>query len=370
MFRPSFIFKSKVSKKVIKISGGHCIYGNLETLYAKGKTLAEEKGAVALFVPFERNINLTHLSDKAIWDERVLKPHLLVPFDSKAEVTEVLEEYPIPKEIRKGVARVSPDEVLPNDDSWKDYITEIQKRIDKKELSKVVAARRFSYFNKVLPKEVFPWLSSDINNTNCYRIEYNFAINSRIVSCSPETLCFFKFKGDCTDVNIDILGGTKINAKLVEDFGEKNILEHRWIQRRVAGRLTALGLNPNVSELNVLSPHRDINHIFSSVTCRVDSSFNEVSIIKELHPTPAVCGVPRDKAFQIIANFEPYIRGLYGGIVAVITPKEVDVAVLIRLALVTNKKTFVYAGGGVVQGSNFNGEASEVLAKANAILGI
>ncbi|EHL97690.1 putative isochorismate synthase DhbC [Acetobacteraceae bacterium AT-5844] len=100
-----------------------------------------------------------------------------------------------------------------------------------------------------------------------------------------------------------------------------------------------------------------------------DPSINAAELAALLHPTPAVCGLPRDKAARLIGEIEPYDRDFYAGAVG-----WCDAAgdgawyVSIRCAEIAGTTARLYAGAGIVPGSDPWAEAAETGAKYGALL--
>lgn len=88
-----------------------------------------------------------------------------------------------------------------------------------------------------------------------------------------------------------------------------------------------------------------------------------------LHPTPAVCGQPQDRAAALIASLEPRPRDFYAGAVG-----WCDAAgdgawhVAIRCAELDGSTARLYAGAGIVPGSDPSAEIAETGAKFGAML--
>ncbi|KAA2316043.1 isochorismate synthase [Pseudooceanicola sediminis] len=100
-----------------------------------------------------------------------------------------------------------------------------------------------------------------------------------------------------------------------------------------------------------------------------DADMPSVQIAGLLHPTPAVCGSPRDRAAQIIQQLEPVARDFYAGAVGW-TAANGDGAwyVSIRCAEIQGRSARLYAGAGIVPGSVPAQEAAETGAKFAALL--
>mgnify|MGYP000688683946 CR=1 FL=1 len=93
-----------------------------------------------------------------------------------------------------------------------------------------------------------------------------------------------------------------------------------------------------------------------------------LDLVAALHPTPAVGGLPRDRAAQFLSTQEPFSRGLYAAPVGYF-----DLAgdgafwVAIRSALICGSRAWLYAGAGVVAGSIAQKEWAETNAKCSAM---
>lgn len=96
---------------------------------------------------------------------------------------------------------------------------------------------------------------------------------------------------------------------------------------------------------------------------------SSVELAALLHPTPAVCGSPRNRAAELIRELEGYDRGFYAGAVGW-TNAAGDGAwyVSLRCAEVCGREARLYAGAGIVEGSDPTAEADETSGKFQAVL--
>lgn len=100
-----------------------------------------------------------------------------------------------------------------------------------------------------------------------------------------------------------------------------------------------------------------------------DASISSAELAAALHPTPAVCGLPRAHAARLIGEIEAYDRDFYAGAVG-----WCDAAgdgawyVSIRCAEIAGNTARLYAGAGIVPGSDPWAEAAETGAKYGALL--
>ena len=94
-----------------------------------------------------------------------------------------------------------------------------------------------------------------------------------------------------------------------------------------------------------------------------------VELAAALHPTPAVCGLPRDRAAAVIHELEGYDRDFYAGAVGwTDSAGDVEWYVSIRCAEIAGTRVRLYAGAGIVAGSDPLAEADETSAKFVAML--
>lgn len=112
-------------------------------------------------------------------------------------------------------------------------------------------------------------------------------------------------------------------------------------------------------------------HLGTRIAGRLrDESLSALDLAALLHPTPAVCGTPREAATRTIAELEGYERGYYAGAAGWVDEGG-DGAwhVAIRCAEIAGNEARLYAGAGIVPGSDPVAEGEETSAKFAALLG-
>lgn len=115
----------------------------------------------------------------------------------------------------------------------------------------------------------------------------------------------------------------------------------------------------------------NVQHLATMVEGRLSSPpASVVELMTALHPTPAVCGHPRDEALALIAEYEGLDRGSYAGPVGWVDAiGNGEWAVGIRCAAIDGTTARLYAGVGVVADSDPVAELAETQAKLQALLG-
>jgi menaquinone-specific isochorismate synthase len=112
----------------------------------------------------------------------------------------------------------------------------------------------------------------------------------------------------------------------------------------------------------------EMHHLYSriEVSCKDRPTLD--AIISALHPTASVCGSPYQEAFNLIASLEGFSRGLYSGPLGIATHDQIECLVSLRSCLLQKNILTVFAGAGIVEGSNHKEEWQELEAKIATIL--
>ena len=114
---------------------------------------------------------------------------------------------------------------------------------------------------------------------------------------------------------------------------------------------------------------RDIQHLYTPVEGQLKDNTTILQLIKSLHPTPALGGVPRKEALSIIRTYESINRGLYAAPIGWLDAEgNGEFAVAIRSATLQGNRAYLYAGGGIVADSNSQSEYEETLVKFRPML--
>jgi isochorismate synthase len=150
----------------------------------------------------------------------------------------------------------------------------------------------------------------------------------------------------------------------------KNREEHAIVVEGVADVLAGFCDDLSFDAEPSLEPTANVWHLATRFegTLR-DPDVSALDIVAELHPTPAVCGMPPEVAAATIAELEPFARGVYAGPVGwVDADGDGDWAIALRCALIEGERATLYAGAGIVAGSDPEGELDETDRKFRAFL--
>ncbi|MGH8080279.1 MAG: isochorismate synthase, partial [Lysobacter sp.] len=151
----------------------------------------------------------------------------------------------------------------------------------------------------------------------------------------------------------------------------KDLHEHALVIESVAA-----ALRPYCRELQVpAQPSLIATPTMWHLSTRVDGVLHDpatssLRLALALHPTPAVCGYPTEPARRVIQELEGYDRGLFTGLVGWCDSEgDGEWAVTIRCAMVEEHSATVFAGAGIVAGSQPEAELAETTAKLGTMLG-
>lgn len=103
-----------------------------------------------------------------------------------------------------------------------------------------------------------------------------------------------------------------------------------------------------------------VQHLYGRIAGSLRVEVTDLDLVRELHPTPAVCGQPDQDAMCLLRSFESFDRGFYAGPFGWFSKHAADVAVAIRSSLVGANSVDLYAGVGIVPGSITTSEWNEL----------
>lgn len=113
----------------------------------------------------------------------------------------------------------------------------------------------------------------------------------------------------------------------------------------------------------------NVAHLKTEFSFQLDNANSIGDLLHELHPTPAVCGFPKQEAWQFINENEQHARQYYSGIIGRLDPnRETNLYVNLRCAKIENSFVTLYAGGGIMATSTPESEWEETNYKMQTLL--
>ncbi len=252
-------------------------------------------------------------------------------------------------------------------DSWKERVAQAITRIETSKVDKVVLARDLVATTSadIDARPILKKLAAEYPST------WTFAVDG-LVGATPELLLRLS-RGMVTS---RVLAGTipktgddakdlALAASLARS--SKDLEEHEYAVRSVAEALEPFCSSTNVPESPYVLHLANVMHLATDVTGALIKSKQRVdafSLLKSLHPSAAVCGTPRNIAFDIIDEIEGMNRGRYAGPVGWVDASgDGELGIALRTGQISGREIRIYAGCGIVAGSNPEKELEESNAK-------
>lgn len=241
-------------------------------------------------------------------------------------------------------------------------LEEVIKIIKENNLPKLVLSRRkiFTDFTEINLKESFNNLCRNYPNAFKYLF---FDGETSWMGAFSEVLG--KFNKSTHEFETMSIAGT---IPVSEEWTEKEIEEQKPVSSYIRNTLTKYATLSEVQESETYDHiSGNIKHLKTDFKIKINSEDLD-SIIKELHPTPAVCGIPKDFCREIIEKVEKFPRELYAGYIKIETEDYIQYFVNLRCARLYKNSVHLFVGGGITAQSNPEKEWQETELKSEAVL--
>jgi len=256
-----------------------------------------------------------------------------------------------------------------SEDQWREQVTFAVKSIKEGGLEKVVLARdQIARSDQPInTRSILQRLEIDYPSTWLFLVD-------GLIGATPELLV----RLSKSLVTSRVLAGTiqktgnedrdlALAASLAKS--SKDLEEHEYAVRSVADALEPFCSSTNVPESPFVLHLSNVMHLATDVTGVLNDSATQADVftlIEQLHPTAAVCGTPTEVAKQLINDLEKMNRGRYAAPVGWIDANgdgEIAIALRCGLLLEDKKSMRIFAGCGIVAGSDPETEFAESQAK-------
>jgi isochorismate synthase len=264
---------------------------------------------------------------------------------------------------------------VPPPADYADAVARAVKRIRAGELRKVVLARSLEVDagRDLDPRELLRRLRAV--DPDCYAFSVPVEPRRVLVGASPELLV----ARSGLEVRSDPLAGSsprfgdpdedRASAQYLRS-SSKNRDEHAVVAEAVSDALRPFCEELTFDREPVLLGTANVWHLQTRFLGRLrEPAPGVLELLATLHPTPAVCGAPRDVAQQAISELEPFDRRCYAGPVGWVDKNgDGEWAIALRCAEIEGGTARLFAGAGIVADSSPDQEVDETERKFRALL--
>jgi isochorismate synthase len=249
------------------------------------------------------------------------------------------------------------------DPTWPERVREALDAIARLPLEKLVLSRKVLLSLDAVPElnHVLERLAARYPEAAVFAVQRG---DASLVGASPERLLGLEHglvvadalagsapRATCDDAD-QLLGG-----RLLGD--PKELAEHEVVVREILAALEPLCTAVMASHAPSLLRLQNVQHLASHVHGRIRPEVGVFELLQRMHPTPAVGGAPRGAALDWLRQHGEANRGWYTGGVGWLDEAGGDVWVALRCALLEKREACLYAGAGIVAGSEPDQELRE-----------
>lgn len=260
-------------------------------------------------------------------------------------------------------------------DQWEDAVQSAVSAIHDGQIEKVVLSRvcEARTDQPIDAAAVLAYL--DQHYRDCYRFIFEPVPNHAFFGATPELLIrkranhieTMALAGSAARSRDQALDNTFAEALLMSD---KDRHEHQLVVDSIRAKLESEVEVLSFPDSPVMLKLSNIQHLLTPIEGElVDSQTGILSLVRLLHPTPAMGGVPADRALAFLRRTEPVPRGWYAAPIGWLDTRNEGVfAVAIRSAVTQHNRVWLYAGAGIVGDSEPDKEWAETALKFRPML--
>lgn len=215
-------------------------------------------------------------------------------------------------------------------------------------------------------------------NPGAFRALYFHPDTGLWIVATPELL--IEYNKNSKHLSTMALAGTrKVDSE--GDWDRKNLKEHQIVVKYIVNTLKVHEINCTWLQKEEILKAGTVEHLYTPIEADTEISQEKMTdLLKDLSPTPAVGGYPKDIALSLINNLELHNRYCYSGWIGFEKNDKICLFVNLRSSLVTplhvnesNSQVYlynVYAGGGILPQSNADTEWEETEMKSQNLRNI
>ena len=265
---------------------------------------------------------------------------------------------------------------MPNFKEWSLAVEAALECFSTGPLKKVVLARRstLDLVEKVSPNLLLAVLMGAA--PACFHFSFQPSASAgAFLGASPELL----YRRIGTRLESEAVAGTRprsldaaederLESQLLKFSKEQ--LEHRLVVEALEQTFRNLCVEYACDEKPGVLKLSRVQHLRTAVSGTLRGTVDDAAILEAFHPTPATCGAPIAGAMQFISEYEKFDRGWYAGPFGCVSKDTAEFAVAIRSMLAKGSRLDVFAGAGIVEGSDPEREWFELEDKISGVLNL
>lgn len=243
---------------------------------------------------------------------------------------------------------------------FEQLVTQMISEISKGKIHKIVASRKEEFLPKTL--DVVQLFEKLIHKyPTAFRYLFYHPEVGMWLGATPEKLVSIQ---NGILQTMAYAGTQKFEGTLEVEWQEKEREEQQFVTDFITKTL-----QPESDEITISNPYTSqagtLLHIRTDISAKMKSGFSVKNIIEKLHPTPAVCGQPKDLAKAFILEHEGYNRKYYSGFLGELNRQNAsELYVNLRCMEIETNKVYFYIGCGITKDSNPEKEFFETLNKS------
>lgn len=252
-----------------------------------------------------------------------------------------------------------------SDDKWQAAVINALSRIESGEIDKIVLAKdQIALSENIIdPRYLLQNLAKNFDEC------WTFAV-ANLVGATPELLV----RKENEQVLSRVLAGTIARGDDSNQMAQrllasdKDISEHEFAVKSVADALALHCTDMSIPSEPVVLTLANLAHLATDVRGVLVDDASALALAGSLHPTAAVCGTPKSRARILISELEQMDRGRYAGPVGWFdSVGNGEFGIALRCALLNKNTARLFAGAGIVAGSNPDSELKEIETKLTAV---
>ncbi len=203
-----------------------------------------------------------------------------------------------------------------------------------------------------------------LNYPHAYIFFFTSTTTGTWMGASPELLLQHNHE---TLTTMSLAGTRKKNSD--GDWGGKEIKEQKYVTDFITSVLEQSGCHEIQINGPVTYSAGPVEHLLTRISARIIQNQPDFAhiLLKTIHPTPAVCGIPRNTAMDFIKIHEGYNRKYYTGYSGIRQKTCGTYWVNIRCMQIFESYARIYTGGGITAESIAELEWQEVVMKSETL---